>query len=140
MLEPEGGGGGMIPRNAKYKQFDEGKEELFLYIRDVRLKKDIGNSRSRKISSLFYTWMNRLFDNDWYEKKKGKEREIYRLKATKIFDNPWNKIAYDAGIPTFANHSTRFMGPGDKEVTYQVLQIDVPTHRHPIRFHYSCTP
>lgn len=64
MLEPEGGGGGMVPRNAKYKQFDEGKEELFLYIRDVRLKKDIGNSRSRKISSLFYTWMNRLFDND----------------------------------------------------------------------------
>lgn len=54
----------MIPRNAKYKQFDEGKEELFLYIRNVRLKKDIGNSRSRKISSLFYTWMNRLFDND----------------------------------------------------------------------------
>lgn len=33
----------MIPRNAKYKQFDEGKEELFLYKR--RSIEDIGNSR-----------------------------------------------------------------------------------------------
>lgn len=110
MLEP-GERGSMIPRNAKYKRFDEEKGRIIfptmhgniyiyiIYIRDVRLKKDRKDWKILvSLVKSFYTFSrgqcaNRLLDRasskaitidtrSTRKKKKKKEREIYQLKAT----------------------------------------------------------
>lgn len=143
----------MIPRNAKYKRFDEEKEELFfqrcteIYIYIIYKRRSIKKRywkfpvslvKSRKI--FLYVrgqCANRLLDRasskaitidtrSTRKKKKKRERNL-SIKSNELSITHEIKLLTTQGS-TFAHRCTRFMGPGDKEVTYQVLQIDVPTH------------